>query len=130
MTEKEKQKEEEVKEEKKEGKVSEEPEKKETTEKKDEKRRPRPAQMPSPTFPQLVDTFFFQTMISLGKQMNPLSQKYERDLPIAQYQIGILELLQEKTKGNLSKDEDEHLDGILHTVRIAYIDEANKEEKK
>jgi len=117
-------------EESKEEKVSEEPEKKKTTEKKEEKRRPRPVQMPSPTFPQLVDTFFFQTMISLGKQMSPLSQKYERDLAIAQYHIAILELLQEKTKGNLSKDEDEHLDGILHTVRMAFIDEANKEEKK
>lgn len=116
---------------KKEEKVSEENSgKKETAEKKEEKKRSRPAQMPSPTFFQLVDTFFFQTMISLGKQMNPLSQKYERDLPIAQYQIGILELLQEKTKGNLSKDEDEHLEGILHTIRMAYIDEANKEEKK
>ena len=97
---------------------------------KEERKRPRASQLPQPTFPQLVDTFFFQTMISLGKQMNPLSQKYERDLAIAQYQIGILELLQEKTKGNLSKDEDEHLDGILHTLRMAYIDEANKEEKK
>ena len=117
--------------EKKEEKISEEKSgTQEAAEKQEERKRSRPEKLPPPSFPQLVDTFFFQTMISLGKQMNPLTQKYERELAIAQYQIGILDLLQEKTKGNLSKDEDKHLDGILHTLRMAYIDEANKEEKK
>ena len=90
----------------------------------------KPTQLPPPTLPQLVDTFFLQAMISLGKQMNPISKKYERDLGIAQYQIGILEVLQEKTKGNLSKDEEDHLENVLHTLRLAYLDEAERGEKK
>ena len=122
MTEKEEKKEEEVKQEKKE-----EPIAGEKTEPKEEKKRETPSQIPPPTFPQLVDTFFFQSMISLGKQMNPMSKKYERDLVIAHYQIGILELLQEKTKGNLTKEEEQHLEEILHTLRMAYLDEADKE---
>lgn len=124
MTEKNENKEEEVKEEKKEETASEE----KPGEKK-EKKKEHLSQLPPPTFPQLVDTFFFQTMISLGKQMNPMSKKYERDLMIAHYQIGILELLQEKTKGNLAKEEEEHLEEILHALRMAYLDEAGKGEK-
>ncbi len=93
-------------------------------------RKPRPTQLPPPTFPQLVDTFFLQAMISLGKQMNPVTQKYERNLAIAQYQIDILEVLQQKTKGNLTKDEEDHLENVLHTARMAYVDEAQKEVKE
>jgi len=84
-------------------------------------------ELPKPTFPQIVDTFFIQTMISIGKQMNPMNQKYERDLPIARYQIGILELLEEKTKGNLSEEEETHLTNALHTLRMAYLDESGRE---
>ncbi|MBN1900822.1 DUF1844 domain-containing protein [Candidatus Sumerlaeota bacterium] len=116
--EKEEKKEEEVKTEKKEEPAS------------GEKKKERLYQLPPPSFPQLVETFFYQAMISLGKQMNPVTKKYERDLVIAQYHIGILELLQEKTKSNLSKDEEQHLEEILHTLRIAYIDEAGKEKKE
>lgn len=123
MTEKE-EKTEEVKEEKKEEPIAEE-----KPAQKEEKKKEIPSQIPPPTFPQLVDTFFFQTLISLGKQMNPMTKKYERDLMIAHYQIGILELLQEKTKGNLAKEEEEHLEEILHTLRMAYLDELDKKEK-
>ena len=87
-------------------------------------------QLPPPTIVQLLETFYFQAMISLGKQMNPMSRKYERDLVMAQYQIGVLELLQEKTQGNLSKEEADHLENLLHNLHVAYIDEAGKEEKK
>jgi hypothetical protein len=118
-------KEEKIKEEKKE-----EPKPEDKTAPKEDKKRERAYQLPPPTFPQLVDTFFYQTMISLGKQMNPLTKKYERDLAIAQYQLGILELLLEKTKGNLTKDEEDHLGECLHTLRMAYLDEAGKEKKE
>jgi len=108
---------------------SEEEAKQEQKKTEEKPKRERIAQLPPPTLPQLVDTFFLQAMISLGKQMNPMSKKYERDLTIAQYQIGILEVLEQKTKGNLSEDEDKHLEQVLHTLRMAYLDEAGKGEK-
>lgn len=85
----------------------------------------------TPTLPQasiihLVETFFYQTMISLGKQMNPISKKFERDMEIAKYQIGMIEMLQEKTKGNLTPEEAEHVEEVLHTLRLAYIDETKR----
>ena len=115
-------------EEKKKEEVQEAKQEKKTGAEQAEKRKP--TQLPPPTLPQLVDTFFLQAMISLGKQMNPISRKYERDLAIAQYQIGILEVLQEKTKGNLSKDEEAHMENILHALRMAYLDESERGEKK
>jgi hypothetical protein len=35
-------------------------------------------------------------------------------------------MLKEKTKGNLSKDEDELLDSILFNLRMKYVEEAKK----
>lgn len=82
--------------------------------------------LPAMNFQQLIDTFLFQAMVSLGKQLNPMTGKYQRDLNLAQYQISILDLLQEKTKGNLTKAEEEHLGNVLHTARMAYLHEKEK----
>ena len=54
--------------------------------------------------------------------MNPITKKYEHDLTLANYQIGILEVLEQKTKGNLTPEEDKLLNELLHNVRMAYID--------
>ena len=54
----------------------------------------------------------------------------EENLLFAKYQIGILEMLQEKTKGNLDREEELHLENTLHTLRMAFIDVGNKEQEK
>ena len=81
-----------------------------------------PVEMAEPEFSHLIETFAVQTLISLGKVMNPITEKYERDLTLAKYHIGILGVLEQKTKGNLTPDEDKLLNELLHNVRMAYID--------
>jgi hypothetical protein len=87
---------------------------------------PKTSALPQASIIYLVESFFYQTMISLGKQMNPISKKFERDLEIAKFHIGIIEMLQEKTKGNLTPEEAEHINEILHTLRLAYLDEMKR----
>jgi len=99
-----------------------------TGEKQDEREKTPP--LPPPTIKHLVETFFYQAMISVGKQMNPLSKKYERDLEVAKYQIGMIEVLKDKTKGNLTNEEAEHIDEILHILRMAYVDELKRGSKE
>lgn len=106
-------------------KAAKEAQKKEPEQKAEEQQTRGP--LPPMSFNQLVDTFFLQSMISLGKHINPMTGKYERDLNISKYQIDILELLDEKTKGNLTKEEEQHLGDILHTLRMAYLDETGRE---
>ena len=41
---------------------------------------------------------------------------------LARYRLDdMLDLLEEKTKGNLAKDETETLDGVLHQLRMAFV---------
>src|SRR3989339_1707446 len=76
----------------------------------------------------LVLNFQTSAMIGLGKIVNPLTQKAERNLHEAQFSIDILNMFANKTKGNLSKDEDDLLKKILTELRLNYIDEVKKEE--
>ena len=78
--------------------------------------------MPKPTITALIQMLFMQGMISAGKMMNPLTNKYETDLKIAKYQVELIEMLEEKTRGNRTKEEDEAFDEILHQMRLAFID--------
>ncbi len=81
-----------------------------------------PVEIAEPEFSHLIETFAVQALISLGKVMNPITEKYERDLALAKYHIGILGVMEQKTKGNLSPEESKLLTELLHNVRMAYID--------
>jgi Domain of unknown function (DUF1844) len=75
----------------------------------------------------LIMTFQAAAMQQMGKIKNPLSDKIERDLQQAQLSIDILDMLQEKTRGNLSEEENKLLKGILQELKLNYVDEMAKE---
>ncbi|MBC8525312.1 MAG: DUF1844 domain-containing protein [Candidatus Cloacimonetes bacterium] len=81
-------------------------------------------------FQQLLFSFQMQGMISLGKIMNPATQKIERNLLIAQSTIDTLEALKEKTKGNLNDDENRLLNQIIYDLKMNYADEVTREQKE
>ena len=77
-------------------------------------------------FMQLVMMFHTLTMHQLGKIKNPITDKLDRDLVAAQSTIDMLDMLKEKTKGNLSPDEDRFLVNLLKELKLNYVDEAAK----
>lgn len=72
-------------------------------------------------FLQFIGGFAFQTLVHLGKTPNPMTGKSGIDLPNAKYSIDILGILQEKTKGNLTPEEEEHLSNMLRDLRMEYV---------
>ncbi len=77
----------------------------------------------------LILNFQSSAMIGMGKVMNPFTQKVTRNLAEAQFSIDILDMLLEKTKGNLTKEEETYLQRTLTELRLNYIDELKKDEK-
>ena len=75
----------------------------------------------------LVMTFQSAAMQQMGKLKSPISDKIERDLLQAQLSIDILDMLENKTHGNLSDDETKLLKGILQELKLNYVDELSKE---
>ena len=82
-----------------------------------------------------IDPYFFQLVLSLqaaswqqmGKTTSPLTGKIERDLQMAQNSIDMLSMIEEKTKGNLSEEEDKLLGHILYELRLNFVEETKKE---
>ncbi len=64
----------------------------------------------------------FQTMIFLGEMPNPITQKTEKNLKQAKFLIDTLAILRDKTKGNLSKEEDDLLNGSIYELQLRYVD--------
>jgi hypothetical protein len=62
-------------------------------------------------------------MQGLGKLMNPVSQKIEKNTIQAKESIDMLEMLKEKTKGNISPELSRLLDQFLTDLRLNYVDE-------
>lgn len=77
-------------------------------------------------FMQLVMMFHTLTMHQLGKIKNPVTDKVERDLAAAQASIDMLDMFKEKTKGNLTGEEERFLINLLKELKLNYVDEANK----
>lgn len=78
-------------------------------------------------FTQLVALFHGSAMVALGKLKNPATDRIERNIEQARQAIDLLEMLREKTKGNLSANESRLLDGALTELRLNYLDEAKKD---
>ena len=77
-------------------------------------------------FIHLVNTFVQSAWISLGKVKNPVSEKIERNIDQATYYIDLLDMLQNKMKGNLSEWEEQYIIHSLSELKLNYIDENKK----
>jgi len=67
--------------------------------------------------------------IFLGKAPHPQTGKTEQDLDAAKLFIDQLEMLEVKTKGNLTKDEDALLKQSLSHLRLSYVEAVNQQGK-
>lgn len=81
---------------------------------------------PPATFEMLVTMLFTQAMASLGQLPGPDGQMGPINKGFAKYFIDSVELLGEKTKGNLSDDESKMISEALHAMRMAFVSVKDK----
>lgn len=74
----------------------------------------------------LITSLYFACWQQLGKIANPITGKIERNLEQARYSIDMLIMLREKTKGNLSTDEEKAIGEAIANLQLNYVDELNK----
>jgi hypothetical protein len=77
--------------------------------------------LPPASFEMLVTTLASEAMIGLGQIPHPMTGKAHFDADQARYAIDMLEMLSEKTKGNLSPGEDRGMRDLLHQLRMAFV---------
>jgi len=62
---------------------------------------------------------------SLGMMEHPVTRKREVDLELGKHWIDVLGMLQQKTRGNLSSQEAQVLEGLLADLRMQFVSLAN-----
>ncbi|MDP3041877.1 MAG: DUF1844 domain-containing protein [Candidatus Omnitrophota bacterium] len=82
---------------------------------------------PEPDFKFFITTLTLQASIALGHMANPATGKTEEDPTQAKFLIDTLGMLEEKTKGNLNREETDLLENLLYELRVAYL--GKKEDK-
>ncbi len=73
-------------------------------------------------FSSFVETLAAQAAMMLGLQPDPMTGARRANPEQAKYLIDVLGTLEEKTRGNLSPDEDRHLKMVVHELRMAFVE--------
>ncbi|PYV08406.1 MAG: DUF1844 domain-containing protein [Acidobacteria bacterium] len=100
--------------------------------KKERETPPRAAEPPPGTSPPRIDfpsyliSYYSQALLFLGEVPNPVTKVVEQDLEGVRHTVDILEMIQEKTKGNLSSEEVQLLDSVLYEIRMKFMAKTRK----
>lgn len=74
--------------------------------------------------PMDLSTFLISLASNVSVHLDPSHKAY--DLTLAKQTIDILEMLQAKTAGNRTAEEEKLLSGLLYQTRLAYCDAVKK----
>lgn len=61
--------------------------------------------------------------MALGLAPNPATGKTEKNLEIAKFNIDLLIVLKDKTKGNITKDEENFMHRLISDLQVKFIQE-------
>lgn len=82
--------------------------------------------LPEINFSAFVISMSTQALMHLGEIPNPLDGQVEKDVTAAKQMIDILNLLREKTRGNLDQGEQKLMEDILYSLRMRYVEVVKK----
>lgn len=80
--------------------------------------------LPEITFSSFLFSLSTSAFVHLGAVPDPSSGEADRNLPLAKQTIDLLGVLREKTRNNLTKEEEDLFDHLLYDLRMRYIKEA------
>ena len=88
---------------------------------------PAPAVVPEADFLSFVSTLAMQALSALGEmKQDPAAPPAVVDLKQAQYLIDIIQMLSEKSRGNLTVDETNELNTLLYELRMRFVRTSQK----
>ncbi|OJY30295.1 MAG: hypothetical protein BGO98_26535 [Myxococcales bacterium 68-20] len=78
--------------------------------------------LPTIDFATFILSLSHSALMHLGEAPHPDTNAVEANLPLAKQNIDLLGLLEEKTKGNLTGDEERLLAQVLFDLRMRYVE--------
>jgi hypothetical protein len=91
--------------------------------KKEEQRKERAQRVPLPevSLSSLVFSLSSSALLHLGEIADPQTGEKKEDFALAKHSIDTIGMLKEKTKGNLTEEEEKFLESILTDLRWRYV---------
>jgi hypothetical protein len=74
------------------------------------------------TFHSFILGLAASALIHLGARTHPETGELRRDLPLARETLDLLALLRDKTRGNLTAEEERLLDSLLADLRLKFVE--------
>ena len=81
-------------------------------------------EMPEARFDLFVSGLAMDALIALGDVPHPVTKKSAANLVHARYLVDVLGILEEKTRGNLTVDEERLMKDALYQLRMRYMAKA------
>lgn len=78
--------------------------------------------MPAVDLATFVLSLFHSARVHLGDAPNPADGSTQVNLPLARQTIDLIALLQEKTRGNLTGEEERLIEQALYDLRMRYVE--------
>ncbi|MBE9532099.1 MAG: DUF1844 domain-containing protein [Proteobacteria bacterium] len=76
--------------------------------------------MPPPDFSSFVFSISTTVLMDLGEIDHPIDNVKKVNLPMAKHSIDVLDMLKEKTKGNLTEQEGALIDNVVADLKLRY----------
>jgi len=81
---------------------------------------------PEVSFGLFISGLLMEALIALGDMEHPITKKKELSVPHAKFIIETLSMIKDKTKNNLTKEEDGSIEAILYDLRMRFVQKAGK----
>ena len=73
------------------------------------------------SFITVLMSFASAAVLALGLEKNPHTNQIEKDLDVARFNIDMLKLMKDKTKGNLTAEEAQFLDMAINDLQMKFV---------
>ncbi len=87
----------------------------------EEKKEKGAAPLPEVNFSSFILSLSSSTLLHLGEIADPQSGEKKKDMALAKQSIDIISLLKDKTKGNLTQEEEKLLDHLLYDLQMRFV---------
>jgi hypothetical protein len=78
--------------------------------------------LPRIDFSSFILSVYSSGLVQLGKVEDPSTGKKTINLDLAKHTINMIAMLEEKTRGNLTEEEDNLLKSLLSEMRLAFVE--------
>jgi hypothetical protein len=80
--------------------------------------------LPRVDFATFILSLSHSALVALGDAPNPETGHVDKSLPLARQTIDLIAMLEDKTKGNLTGDEERLIGQILYDLRMRYVEQS------